>query len=90
MLSHRLRTSIVLAAGLRTPFVRAGGAFEREDAGHLGARVAREVIARSGIDPIEIDEVIAGCVGPPHDQANVGRVMALRAGVPRRVPARTV
>jgi acetyl-CoA acetyltransferase family protein len=84
------RTSVVLAAGLRTPWCRAGGAFAREDAGHLGALVAREVIARSGVDPGAFDEVIAGCVGPPHDQANVARVIALRAGVPRRVPARTV
>ncbi len=81
---------IVLAAGLRSPWVRAGSAFRYEDAGHLGARVARELIARSGIDPAEIDEVIAGCVGPPHDQANIGRVIALRAGVPQAVPARTV
>jgi len=81
---------IVLAAGVRTPWARAGGAFAQEDAGHLGALVAREVIARSGIDPGEIDEVIAGCAGPPHDQANVGRVIALRAGVPERVPAKTV
>jgi acetyl-CoA C-acetyltransferase/acetyl-CoA acyltransferase len=82
--------SIVLAAGLRTPWARAGGAFAGEDAAHLGALVAREVIARSGIDPGEIDEVIAGCAGPPHDEANVGRVLALRAGVPRKVPGRTV
>src|SRR6185369_16471391 len=82
--------SIVLAAGIRTPLCKAGGAFANEDAGHLGALVAREVIARSGIDPGEIDEVIAGCAGPPHDQANIGRVLGLRAGVPERVPGRTV
>jgi acetyl-CoA acetyltransferase family protein len=29
-------------------------------------------------------------VGPPHDQANIARVIALRAGVPRGVPAYTV
>lgn len=81
---------IVLAAGLRSPWARAGVAFRREDAGHLGAHVARELLARTGVDPSEIDEVIAGCVGPPHDQANVGRVIALRAGVPQAVPARTV
>jgi acetyl-CoA C-acetyltransferase/acetyl-CoA acyltransferase len=81
---------IVLAAGLRTPWVRAGGAFRREDAAHLGARVARELIARTGLDPGGLSEVIAGSVGPPHDQANVGRVIALRAGVPWHVPARTV
>jgi acetyl-CoA acetyltransferase family protein len=84
------RTSAVLAAGLRSPWCRAGGAFAREDAGHLGALVARELVARTGIDPAAIDEVIAGCVGPPHDQANVGRVIGLRAGIPRGVPARTV
>jgi acetyl-CoA C-acetyltransferase/acetyl-CoA acyltransferase len=80
----------VLAAGLRLPQVRAGGAYAREDAGSLGSKAARELVLRSGIDPASIDEVICGCVGPPHDQANVGRVIALRAGVPRAVPARTV
>jgi len=81
---------IVLAAGIRSPWVRAGGTFKKEDAGHLGAHVARELLARTAIDPAEFDEVIVGCVGPPHDQANVARVIALRAGVPRHVPARTV
>ncbi|MEZ5976549.1 MAG: thiolase family protein [Planctomycetota bacterium] len=81
---------IVLAAGLRTPWARAGGAMQREDAGHLGARIAREVLDRAAIDPKYLQEVIAGCVGPPHDQANVARVIAIRAGVPQHVPAKTV
>jgi len=81
---------IVLAAGLRLAQARAGGAYAQEDAAHLGATAARELIARAGIDPAELDEVIIGCVGPPHDQANVARVLALRAGVPRHVPAYTV
>jgi len=84
------RPRIVLAAGLRVPQARAGGAFAGENAGHLGAAVASELLARSGVDPAAIDEVIVGCVGPPYDQANVARVIALRAGVPRGVPARTV
>ena len=46
------------------------------------AGVARELLARTGVDPASFTEVIAGSVGPPHDQANVGRVLALRAGVP--------
>ncbi len=82
--------SIVLAAGLRVPQARAGGVYAREDAGHLGAAVARELVLRTGIDPGAFDEVITGCVGPPHDQANVSRVIALRAGIPRGVPAYTV
>jgi acetyl-CoA acetyltransferase family protein len=81
---------IVLAAGLRLPQARAGGAYAREDAGHLGAAAARELLARTGLDPAQLDEVVVGCVGPPHDQANVARVIALRAGVPRHVPAHTV
>lgn len=90
MLAVRPQRSIVLASGLRTPFVRAGNAYASENAAHLGARVAREVITRAGIDPGAISEVITGCVGEPYDQANVSRVIALRAGVPRDVPARTV
>jgi len=82
--------NIVLAAGIRSPWVRAGGAFRREDAGNLGAHVARELLARTGLDPAEIDEVIVGSVGPPHDQANIGRVIGLRAGIPQSVPGRTV
>ncbi len=84
------RPDVVIAAGIRSPQVRAGDAFRREDAGHLGAFVVRELIARTEIDPGQIDEVVMGCVGPPQDQANIGRVIALRAGVPRSVPALTV
>ena len=83
-------TSIVIAAGIRSPQARAGVAFAQEDAGHLGARVARELIARANLDPADLYEVIVGCVGAPHDQANIGRVIGLRAGVPWPVPARTV
>ena len=49
MFAHKPERSIVLAAGLRSPWVRAGGAFAREDSAHLGARVARELLARTGV-----------------------------------------
>ena len=84
------KPSIVLAAGVRTAFVRAGGVFAEEDAAHLGARLVREILARTGIDPAAFDELICGCVGPPYDEANVGRVIGLRAGLPIETPARTV
>ncbi len=90
MIQQGTGPQVVLAAGLRTPQAKAGGRFRGEDAGHLGALAARELIARSGIDPAELDEVIVGCAGPPHDQANLGRVVGLRAGVPEHVPGRTV
>jgi acetyl-CoA C-acetyltransferase/acetyl-CoA acyltransferase len=83
-------SSIVIAAGLRSPWIKAGGQFRGEDAGHLGAAVTRELLARTGVRGEQLDEVITGSVGPPHDQANLSRVVALRAGIPREVPARTV
>ncbi len=88
--NHTQGPGIVLAAGLRSPWARAGVAFAKEDAGHLGAQVARELLVQTGIDPGAFDEVIVGSVGPPHDQANIARVIGLRAGVPQSVPARTV
>ena len=81
---------VVLAAGVRTPLARAGGAYAKEDAAHLGAAAARELLARTPWKPDEIDEAVVGCVGVPHDQANVGRVVAVRAGLPASTPARTV
>ncbi len=81
---------IVLAAGLRTPQMKAGGLFAKEDPGHLGSGLVRELLARTGLDGSEIDEVVIGCAGQPSLQANVARVIALRAGVPQEVPARTV
>ena len=58
-----------ILAGVRTPFVKAGTAAARLSADDLGRIAAAELIARAGIDPAELDEVIVGCVGPPHDQA---------------------
>ena len=83
-------SQIVIAAGVRTPQAKAGGAFRREDAGRLGAFAVRELLARAGVDPREVEEVVVGCVGAPQDQANVGRVIALRAGLPHSVPGVTV
>lgn len=81
---------LVLAAGIRTPMARAGGMFAKENVAHLGALTTRELLAQTGIDPAIINEVITGCVGQPFDQANVSRVIGLRAGIPQHVPARTV
>jgi acetyl-CoA acetyltransferase family protein len=62
----------------------------KEEAAHLGTAVTRELLARTGLDPVVFDEVVTGSIGPPHDQANIARVIALRAGVPQHIPAYTV
>ena len=76
--------------GIRTPFCKVGTDLAQESAVDLGAGAFRQVLARTGIDPALIDAVIVGCVGQPADAANLARVMALRAGIPEKIPAFTV
>ena len=57
---------------------------------HLLTTVFKALIDRLKIDPALIDEVIAGCIAQPSDAANITRVCALYAGVPKEVPALTV
>src|SRR3954466_14601248 len=82
--------ALYIVDGVRTPFCKMGTALATTDAVELGRTAAAAVLARTGLDPGLIDEVIFGCVGQPIDAANVSRVIALRAGVPESVPAITV
>lgn len=81
---------IIIIDGLRTPYAKAGTALKDVTADALGAFVIKEIVARTGIDPERVDEVIVGNAGMPAEAANIGRVIALRAGIPRRIPAYSV
>jgi acetyl-CoA acetyltransferase family protein len=81
---------LVVIDGVRTPFCKMGSDLARLGADELGRIVVNTLLTRTGIDPGVIDEVIFGCVGQPAEAANVARVIALRAGIPERVPAVTV
>ena len=85
-----MNTPLYIVDGVRTPFARMGTTLAGCDAVELGRTAAAAVLARTGLDPALIDEVVVGCVGNPVDAANIGRVIALRAGVPESVPAITV
>jgi acetyl-CoA acetyltransferase family protein len=85
-----MKESLYIVDGVRTPFAKMGTTLAACDAAELGRTAAAAVLARTGLDPASIDEVIFGCVGNPVDAANVGRVIALRAGIPQSVPAITV
>src|SRR6185503_641754 len=85
-----MNAPLFIVDGVRTPFCKMGTALARTDAVELGRTAASAVLARTGLDPGQIDEVIFGCVGQPADAANPSRVIALRAGVPEHVPAITV
>jgi acetyl-CoA acetyltransferase family protein len=81
---------VVVVEGVRTPFVKAGTDLARVSAVELGRIALREAIERAEIDPDDLDEVVVGNVANPPEAANVARVIALSAKVPRRVPALTV
>ncbi len=81
---------VVIVACVRTPIGNFGGALKDIPAHKLGELVVREVIARAGLDPALIDEVIVGCVGQPSDAMNIARVIGLMAGLPIRTPAYAV
>ena len=80
----------VLVAGVRTAFQKAGTGFSKLSAADLGVAVLQEAIARAEVRADEIDEVILGCCGQSSREANVARVLALRAGLPDTTPAYTV
>ena len=85
-----MSSRIAIVEGVRTPYVRAGTVFSRLTAVDLGRLPVAELIARSGIEPGQIDSVIIGNVAQPPDAVNVARVIGLFAGIPDSVPAFTV
>src|SRR5580698_10988541 len=81
---------IAIVDGIRTPFSKMGANFNNLSAQELGRIAVRELIERTGFDVKLIDEVIFGCVGQPAEAANIARVIALLAGIPKTTPAYTV
>jgi acetyl-CoA acetyltransferase family protein len=79
-----------ILGGVRTPFAKAGTVFRRVPVYELGRIAAAETIARAELDPGRLDEVVLGNCAMPAEAANSTRIVALRAGVPERVPAFTV
>src|SRR6187402_2779853 len=82
---------LVLIDGVRTPMAEFNGPFTDLSAIELGARAAKALFERSGIDPAAIDHTVVGNALQTSGDAIYGaRHVALRAGVPKEVPALTV
>jgi acetyl-CoA C-acetyltransferase/acetyl-CoA acyltransferase len=81
---------IAIVEGVRTPFAKAFGALAGVPAQELGRVAVVELLRRATARPDSIDQVIFGNVAPPMDAANIARVIALNAGVPRDRIAHTV
>jgi 3-oxoadipyl-CoA thiolase len=76
---------------LRTPIGRFQGALSPVRPDDMAALVIREVVARSGVQIGDIDEVFFGCANQAgEDNRNVARMAGLLAGLPNHVPGVTV
>ncbi len=83
----------VITAIARTPVARAlRGVLKDTRPDDLAALVIQEVLRRvPGLEPDEVEDVILGCAIPEGPQGmNIGRIAALKAGLPYTVPAQTV
>src|SRR5262245_61879418 len=84
-------SDLVLVDGVRTPMAEYNGHFSELSAIDLGAHAARALIERVGVDPAEIDHAVVGNALQTSPDAIYGaRHVALKAGLPKEVPALTV
>jgi len=84
-------TDAVIVDAVRTPIGRHGGALARVRPDDLAAVPLRALLARTGIDPASVDDVILGCSNQAgEDNRNVARMALLLAGIPISVPGQTV
>ncbi len=80
-----------IVGGVRTPIGRYGGVLAGVRPDDLAAAVVGELVARTGVDPARIDEVILGDANQAgEDNRNVARMSVLLAGLPDSVPGITV
>jgi acetyl-CoA C-acetyltransferase len=76
---------------VRTPVGRRGGGLADAHPADLGAHVIGALLARTGIDPADVDDVVFGCVDTVGPQAgDIARTAWLAAGLPESVPGVTV
>lgn len=74
-----------IVAPLRTPVGAFGGTLKGVPVEELGATVARAVVARTGLDPARIDDVVFAQSYPSGEMPCTGRWVALQAGFPIEV-----
>jgi len=86
-------STAVIVDAVRTPVAKGkpGGAYSEIHPTDLHAHALRVLVDRTGLDPVEIDDVISGVVGQVGEQsANAARWAVLGAGFPESVPAVTI
>jgi acetyl-CoA C-acetyltransferase len=77
---------VAIVSPVRTAVGSFGGALKEVSAAELGATVIKAVLERTGLDPYKIDDVILGHGYPSGEDPAIGRLCALKAGLPIEVP----
>jgi acetyl-CoA C-acetyltransferase len=80
---------VIVAAG-RTAIGKFGGTLSKIPATELGAQVIKQLIAKTGIDPASVSEVIMGQVLTAGAGQNPARQALIKAGLPDSIPASTL
>ncbi len=76
---------------VRTPIGKRNGGLSAVHPADLAAHVLRELMARTGVDPAAVEDVIMGCVSQIGPQAiDISRTAWLSAGLPESVPGVTI
>ena len=81
---------IVIVSAVRTAVGKFGGSLAKVAAPDLGAAVIREAVARAGLDPAQVSEVIMGQVLAAGAGQNPARQALMKAGLPQEVPGLTI
>ena len=87
-----MREAVIVSA-VRTPVGRANkGTYARTRPEDLGAAAVKGAVERvAGLKPEDVDDVLIGCAMPEGEQGlNMGRTIALLAGLPVTVPGATI
>jgi acetyl-CoA acyltransferase len=85
-------TNIVIAGYVRSPFTFAGkGALAKIRPDTMAAQVVAALVARSGVKPDDIEDLIMGCAFPEGEQGfNIARLVTFQAGLPLSVAGVTI
>jgi acetyl-CoA C-acetyltransferase len=81
---------VVIVAALRTGVGKFGGTIGKIPAADLGAKVISALLAKTGVKPDMISEVLLGQVLTAAVGQNPARQASIRAGLPHMVPAMTI
>src|SRR5688500_4848635 len=84
-------SEVVIVEAVRSPIGRRNGELSTMHPADLLGAVQQAAVERSGIDPMQVDQVVGGCVTAVGEQSyNIARTAWLTAGLPLEVAASTV